>query len=111
MSTEDQSYQGATGERLTFDVEFGAASHQGHVREKNEDHYLVMSFGRTLNNLLTNLDEEVLEPSYTSTGYGMLVADGIGGMAAGEVASRWALTKLVELLVETPDWILGLERT
>ena len=94
-----------------FEVELGAASHQGHVREKNEDHYLVMSFGRSLNNLLTNLDEEVLKPSYTSTGYGMLVADGIGGMAAGEVASRWALAKLVELLVETPDWIMRLERT
>jgi serine/threonine protein phosphatase PrpC len=26
-------------------------------------------------------------------------------MAAGEVASRTALTKLVELVVDTPDWI------
>jgi len=122
MNTEEPSGKPAGGRpasdadrqgevRKAFKVELGAATHQGHVREKNEDHYLVMSFGRSLNNLLTNLDEEVLEPNYTSTGYGMLVADGIGGMAAGEVASRWALTKLVELLVETPDWIMRLDQT
>jgi protein phosphatase len=46
---------------------------------------------------------------YDLTGYGLLVADGLGGMAGGEVASRTALTKLVELIIETPDWIMGLE--
>lgn len=123
MNTQDPSERPGAGRpasdaddrrgevQKAFEVQLGAASHQGHVREKNEDHYLVMSFGRSLNNLLTNLDEGVLEPNYSSTGYGMLVADGIGGMAAGEVASHWALTKLVELLVETPDWIMRLERT
>jgi protein phosphatase len=96
--------------RTAFEVDLGAATHQGHVRENNEDHYLVMEFGRSLNNLKTNLDKQVLEPSYASTGYGMFVADGIGSLAGGEVASRWALSKLVELLVETPDWIMKLER-
>jgi protein phosphatase len=30
-------------------------------------------------------------------------------MAGGEIASRTALTKLIELIIETPDWIMGLE--
>jgi protein phosphatase len=91
-------------------VDLGALSHQGHVRENNEDSYLVLRFGRSLENLLTNLEDELLEQSYTITGYGMLVADGMGGMAGGEIASRLALSKLVELVVDTSDWVLSLKQ-
>ena len=91
-------------------VDLGALTHQGHVRENNEDSYLVIKFSRSLENLLTNLDDELLARSYCMTGYGMLVADGMGGMAAGEVASRLALSKLVELIVDTSDWTLALQR-
>ena len=93
-----------------LDVDLGAISHQGHVRENNEDSYLVMRFGRSLENLLTNIDPELLDHSYFMSGYGMLVADGMGGMAGGEVASRLALTKLIELIVDTTDWTLALKR-
>jgi protein phosphatase len=40
-------------------------------------------------------------------GYGLLVADGMGGAAAGETASRLALSTLVGLILHTPDWILS----
>jgi protein phosphatase len=69
-----------------------------------------MRFGRSLENLLTNIDPELLDQSYFMNGYGMLVADGMGGMAGGEVASRLALTKLIDLIVETSDWTLALKR-
>lgn len=92
------------------DVDLGALSHQGHVRENNEDSYLVCRFGRSLENLITNLDDDLLEQSYTVTGYGMLVADGMGGVAGGEIASRLALSKLVELVVDTSDWVLSLKQ-
>jgi protein phosphatase len=91
---------------LTADL--GAATHQGHLRENNEDSYLLMRFGRSLERLSTNLDQNLIEPNYSLTGYGLLVADGMGGMSAGEVASRLALAKLVELVVNTSDWILAL---
>ena len=39
----------------------------------------------------------------------MLVADGVGGSAAGEVASRTAIQALVDLVLETPDWIMLLD--
>ena len=84
--------------------------HQGHLRENNETVPSVMKFGRSLENLLTNLEAELLEPSYAVCGYGMLVADGMGGIAGGEIASRLALSKLVELVVETSDWVLALQR-
>ena len=94
----------------TLAVELGSGTHQGHVRENNEDSYLVMRFGRSLERLSTSLDENLLEQNYSLTGYGMLVADGMGGMAAGEVASSLALSKLIELIVDTSDWTLALKR-
>ena len=93
-----------------LDVDVAAMSHQGHVRENNEDTFLVIKFGRSLENLLTNIDHALLSRDYSMSGYGMLVADGIGGMAGGDVASRLALSKLVELIVDTSDWTLALQR-
>jgi protein phosphatase len=65
--------------------------------------------GRSLETLMTNLPEGVLPRSFDETAYGMLVADGMGGMAAGEVASRTALLTLVELVVNTPDWVMRMD--
>lgn len=93
-----------------LDVELGAATHQGHVRENNEDSYLLMRFGRSLERLATSLDDYLLEQNYSITGYGLLVADGMGGMAAGEVASRMAICKLLGLVVDTSDWTLALKQ-
>jgi protein phosphatase len=90
-------------------IEVAATTHEGHVRPNNEDHYLVVRFGRSLQSLQTNVDANLLPSSYNLTGYGMVVADGLGGMSGGEVASRTAMTKLVELVAETPDWIFGFE--
>ncbi len=92
-------------------IDVAAATHAGHVRANNEDHYLVVRFGRSLENLYTNIEPGKLRPNYNLTGYGLVVADGLGGMAGGEVASRTALTKLMELVIDTPDWILGLDDT
>ena len=100
----------STTPQISLNVELGSGTHQGHVRENNEDSYLVMRFGRSLERLSTSLDENLLEQNYSLTGYGMLVADGMGGMAAGEVASSMALSKLIELIVDTSDWVLALKR-
>ncbi len=87
-------------------VEIAGATHRGHVRDNNEDHYLAVRFQRSLDTICTNLEELAPERAFEEVGYGLLVADGMGGMAAGEVASRMALCKLVELVVNTPDWVM-----
>jgi serine/threonine protein phosphatase PrpC len=92
-------------------VEIAAASHQGHVRDNNEDHYLAVRFKRSLETLFTNVEEGIIERRFDEVGYSLLVADGMGGMVAGEVASRMALCKLVELVVNTPDWIMKWDET
>jgi serine/threonine protein phosphatase PrpC len=92
------------------EVDLAAQSHQGHVRESNEDHYLAVRITRSLETVLTNLRDGVLPKSFDETAYGMLVADGMGGAAAGEVASSVALLKLLELVVQTPDWIMRMNQ-
>jgi protein phosphatase len=96
---------------LSAYVDIAAATHEGFVREINEDHYLVIRFHRTLENVFTNIPEQLLEKSFDIVGYCALVADGVGGHAGGEVASRLALTNLIDLVVATPDWIMSLRRS
>ena len=103
----EDSYVSDPGALMTIDV--AAATHRGNVRLRNEDHYLVMRFRRSLENISTNLDCGSAQTNYDLTGYGLLVADGLGGRIGGEVASRIALTKLIELIIETPDWIMSFD--
>jgi protein phosphatase len=88
-------------------VDIAAQTHQGLVRSANEDHYLIMRYGRTLETLGTSLPSDRVPVRAEEVGYGLLVADGVGGAAAGEMASRLALSTLVGLILHTPDWILS----
>ena len=72
-----------------------AATHQGHVRGHNEDYYATSSS-----------EAEANAPLWTGTinlqtGWA-LIADGMGGHAAGEVASLLAV-KCLSFLMETAD--------
>lgn len=86
-------------------VDVAGQSHVGNVRTNNEDHFLIVRFGRFLEALETNIQAADLPPGFVDDGYAMAVADGIGGHEAGEVASKLALTTLVNLVLATPDWI------
>ena len=90
-------------------VDLGAATHTGRIRPNNEDHCLVLRIERSLQTVISNLAESVLPSTINEVAYGMLVADGMGGVAGGQVASRNALCKLVELAVNQPDWIMKLD--
>jgi serine/threonine protein phosphatase PrpC len=92
------------------EVDLAAQSHQGHIRTNNEDHYLAVKVTRSLETLLTNGGEGVIPKRFVETAYGMLVADGMGGMAAGEFASSTALLRLLELVAQTPDWIMKMNQ-
>lgn len=88
------------------DADMGALSHQGHVRPNNEDHYLVVRGGRVVETVFSNLTENQPGDLFEETAYGMVVADGLGGEAAGEIASRQAIYTLLSLVLHTPDWQL-----
>jgi len=88
-------------------VDLAALSHEGRVRTKNEDHYLIARLGRSLEALQTNLPAGAVPAWSEEVGYALLVADGIGGAAAGELASRMAISTLIGLVLQTPDWIMS----
>src|SRR5260370_5784349 len=80
--------------RVQLDVK--GLSHPGKVRPNNEDHFLIARCDRTLQTLDTNLPSGEVPGHNRETVYGLVVADGMGGEAAGEVASRKAITVLVD---------------
>ncbi len=97
------------GESSWVEVDIAAMSHTGRVRSNNEDHYFVARIDRSLQTLHTNLPEGEVPRSYSETAYGLLVADGVGGAVGGEIASRTAVHALIDLVIETPDWIMRLD--
>jgi protein phosphatase len=90
------------------EVDLAAVSDRGRVRENNEDHYLVVRLGRWLETLLTNLPPDEAPAQVEVVAYGLVVADGMGGLGGGEVASRLAIATLVSLALHTPDWVVGI---
>jgi protein phosphatase len=93
--------------RVRIDV--AALSDKGKVREHNEDHFFVARAGRHIATLLTNIPSSDVPTRFEETGYVMIVADGMGGHAGGEVASRMAIATLINIVLHMPDWILRLD--
>ena len=92
-----------------LEVDLAALSDTGKKRPNNEDHYLVGRFERSMKTLLTNLPEGSVPAHHVDIGHAFLVADGMGGAAAGEVASRTAISTLVDLVIQTPYWIMKID--
>jgi serine/threonine protein phosphatase PrpC len=86
-------------------VEIGAASNLGLVRKTNEDHFAILRRTRTQEMLLTSLGQDAIAPS-TEEAYCFVVADGIGGAAAGETASRVAIQTACELTDQASSWVM-----
>jgi protein phosphatase len=90
-------------------IDFGAMTHVGNVRSNNEDSYIIYRSGRYWEKVKTSLEAGDLPDRSDEMGYGMAVADGVGGSAAGEVASSMAIRVLVNLILNAAKWALKLD--
>jgi protein phosphatase len=88
-------------------VEFGARSDLGKVRRNNEDHFAVIQRTRSRKVVMTNMPPTDLSLS-EDVSHVMVVADGMGGAAFGELASRLALKTADELVGSACSWIAKL---
>jgi PPM family protein phosphatase len=87
-------------------VELGAHSRRGPHRRVNTDHYLVAQLDRRFQTLMSSCSADDLPGTYDEHGYGLVVADGLGSGAEGEIASRLAISSLAHLAVYFGKWNL-----
>jgi serine/threonine protein phosphatase PrpC len=85
-------------------LQVAARSDRGRVRDNNEDRYLVVRLTRSTTPVLTNIDAAQLDFVPEQVRWGMAVADGMGGHAAGEVASTQALKLALHLSQQGSQW-------
>lgn len=90
-----------------FAVDVAGRTHRGLVRSNNEDNFHVVRFGGYARTVLSSLPAGQFREESDRPGYTFAVADGMGGQAAGEVASLRAISLLIEYAFQAPDWIFS----
>lgn len=108
-SVDAKDAQKSIGGAPALKLDVASLSHIGLVRETNEDAYVVVRTGRYMERIESNLSESLVAPRTEESAHILMVADGMGGMAAGEVASRTALATAVRLILHAPRWALKLD--
>jgi PPM family protein phosphatase len=95
--------------RVTIDC--GALTHQGLVRTNNEDHFLVARLAKSMQICQTSMKNHGETRFSDEDGYLMVVADGMGGAAAGERASAMAVESVETFALNTLKWFLHIGKT
>ena len=78
-------------------------THRGRVRANNEDQFLIAELTKTMRICQTSLSEPLAEHG-AEQGHVFLVADGMGGHAAGEKASALAVAAIEQFTLNQLKW-------
>ena len=91
-----------------FVVTVGARTDRGKRRDENQDHHAVMRRTRSQQILLS---DGLLKPGLEAEeeAYVLMVADGMGGAAFGEYASRLVIQTLWELTARATSWVMRIK--
>src|SRR5919112_1311401 len=105
----DSTGEYETNTRAGVRLEFGAMTHPGKVRTNNEDHFLVARLAKSMSVCKTSLPDDGQTLFSEEEGYLMVVADGMGGAAAGERASALAVLSVEAFVLNTFKWFYHLQ--
>jgi protein phosphatase len=100
--------------RPWVNVEFGAHTDAGKVRDRNEDQFLVAKLAKSMRIWRSSLPESETTRFSDEEGYLMIVADGMGGVAGGQEASAVAVRTVEAFVLDAIKWFLhreGFEET
>ena len=98
MSANDDTVVLKSG--LPFAVSSFGLSDRGQKRESNEDCFAIAELARTLRIQHTNLPQSTTGVSF-HRGYVLLIADGVGGGKAGEIASGLSVAIIEDFMLNT----------
>lgn len=104
---EDQADAPAERKPRDDEIDVFGLTHPGLVRPVNQDHFLTASLGRELTVLQTSLTEApgltVLPdlPVHERAAFLAVIADGVGGSAQGEEASRLAVEHMTSCIASS----------
>ena len=116
--TDDDDDPGATAEMPAIDdrrrgprvgVEVAGLTHPGKVRPHNEDQFLVAKLAKSMRVLSSSFAGP--DPTWFADeeGHVFIVADGMGGAAAGEQASALAVATLESFLLNALKWFMHVD--
>jgi protein phosphatase len=91
-------------------IDFAGLTDPGEVRERNEDQFLIGGLTKSMLVHRTSLDLGEPARLFGGThGYVLVVADGMGGHAGGDVASLTAVDTLTHYVLNTMPWFFELD--
>jgi protein phosphatase len=86
---------------LDNEIDVHGVTHRGLVRETNQDHFLISSLRKHMDVFMTSLPNAGVAPGTERLAFLAMVADGVGGAAAGEEASRLAVSAVTDYLAHS----------
>lgn len=95
----------ATG-AVELEIAFGGATDRGKVRPNNEDQFAIFRRRRATDVVRSSF---AAVPVPEDVSFVLVVADGVGGSHAGEVASRLAIQSMLELSGQATSWVMKLQ--